>query len=119
MRTDLFELPPDLRAGASQAELEERLGGRLERWFGSHLYLADDLEAAGHPLAPVPFPGALYRVSTGENHSGVSLGGLGRPVSARLAAEFGISATPLRPVALVRALLPSRRGIVERMAWHR
>lgn len=119
VRTDLYDLPADLSAGASQAELEARLGDRLERWFGSHLYLADDLDAAGHPLAPVPFAGALYRVGTGENHSGVSLAGLGRPVSRRLAAEFGIPATPLRPGALVRAVLPSRRGIVERLPWRR
>jgi hypothetical protein len=119
VRADLYDLPPDLRAGASQAELEDRLGDRLQRWFGSHLYVADDLAAAGHPLAPVPFAGALYRVSTGENHSGVSLGGLGRPVSKRLAEEFGIPATRLRPGPLARTVLPSRRGVVERLPWRR
>lgn len=119
VRTDLYDLPSDLRAGASQTELENRLGDRLERWFGSHLHVADDLAAAGHPLAPVPFPGALYRVSTGENHSGVSLGGLGRPVPKHLAAEFGIPPTPLRPGPLARAVLPSRRGILERLPWRR
>ena len=119
VRPDLYDLPPDLRAGASQAELMARLGDRLERWFGSHLYLTDDLEAAGHPLAAAPFPGALYRVSTGENHSGISLGGLGRPVSRGLAEEFGIPATPLRPGTVARAMLPSRRGFVERLPWRR
>ena len=119
VRPDLYDLPSDLRAGASQAELVARLGDRLGRWFGSHLHLADDLEATDHPLAPVPFPGALYRVSTGENHSGVSLGGLGRPISRALAAEFGIPATPWRPVSLARAVLPSRRGVVERLPWRR
>jgi hypothetical protein len=119
VRTDLYDLPRDLDAGASQAQLEDRLGDRLQRWFGSHLNLADDLAAAGHPLAPVPFAGALYRVGTGENHSGVSLGGLGRPVSKRLAAEFGIAATPLRPGPLARTVLPSRRAVVERLPWRR
>lgn len=38
-----------------------------ERLLGSHKFLAPDLAAAGTPLAPLPFPGAVYRMGTGVN----------------------------------------------------
>jgi hypothetical protein len=38
-----------------------------ERMLGSHKFLAHDLAAAGTPLEPLPFPGAVYRMGTGLN----------------------------------------------------
>lgn len=32
------------------------------RTLGDHVFIRPDLEAAGTPLAPLPFPGAIYRV---------------------------------------------------------
>ena len=115
VRSDLYAVPASLAANASQAEIAATLGARLHRHFGSHLHLGDDLAARGIELAEVPFSGALYRVGTGENHSGISLGGLGRPISRRVADEFGVPATERTPVGLARAVLPSRRGIIERL----
>ncbi len=40
------------------------------RWLGSHIFLAEDLAAAGHPLEPVPFPAAVYRIGYRGNTSG-------------------------------------------------
>lgn len=111
VRPDLYELPPGLTPRSSQDEIHEAIGNRLFRHLGSHLYLSDDLAAAGHPLAPLPFPAVLYRVGTGENHSGVSLGGLGRPVSRSVASEFGVPSTGLAPTSIVRSILPSERAL--------
>jgi hypothetical protein len=111
VRPDLYALPPGLNPRSSQDEIREAIGDRLFRHIGSHLYLSDDLAAAGHPLRPLPFPAVLYRVGTGENHSGVSLGGLGRPISRSVASEFGVPSTGLAPTALFRSILPSVRAL--------
>ena len=110
-----YPVPAGLTASASQEEVVAALGERLARHFGSHLHISDDLSAEGHPLAEVPFPGALYRVATGENHSGISMGGFGRPVSRRVAHEFGVKPTDRSVQALVRAVLPSRAALEQRL----
>ena len=110
-----YPVPAAVTASSSQEQVASVLGERLSRHFGSHLHISDDLAADGHPLTEVPFPGALYRVATGENHSGISMGGLGRPVSRRVADEFGIEPTGRTMTALVRAVLPSRAAFKERL----
>ncbi|MGN7977333.1 hypothetical protein ACTJJ4_07135 [Microbacterium sp. 22195] len=108
VRTDLL---PEVPAGApTQEQLYAALGDRLERWLGSHMHIHDDIE-----LAPLPFPGALYRVGQAEAHSGNSLSGWSRPVSASVAREFGVPATGLAPWSLARAVLPSARAVRERL----
>lgn len=104
------DLLPAVPAGATQHELYAALGDRLERWFGSHMHLHDDL-----PLEPLLFPGALYRVGTGESHSGNALGGWGRPVSRAVSHEFGIPAATT-PWAAARAMLPSTAALRARLA---
>jgi GT2 family glycosyltransferase len=109
VRSDL--LPSSgLSPSATQEALYAAHGDILERWFGSHMYLHDDL-----PLSPLPFPGALYQVGTANSQSGNALGGQGWPITRRIADEFGVPATALTPPALARAMLPSRRAIVERV----
>jgi len=68
-----------------------------------HARWADLARADGRPLKPVPFPGAVYVVNTGENHS-VATDNIGwrrrllrrltpsRPVSEVLRQEFSIPA---------------------------
>lgn len=111
VRPDLYQLPAGLSVDSTQQEIQEALGARLFDHFGSHLRLSDDLASAGNPLAPLPFPAVLYRVGTGENHSGVSLGGFGRPISRAVASEFGVAPTGFAPAGLVRSVLPSRRAL--------
>lgn len=111
VRRELYDVPSGLGTDATQDELLHAFGERLSRHIGSHRHLSDDLAAAGHPLRPVGFPAALYRVGTGENHSGVSLGGFGRPIGRSVASEFGVPATRLTPAGLLRSVLPSRRAL--------
>jgi hypothetical protein len=108
VRTDLYP-DPQLPLDATQPELYDGYGEKLERWLGSHLHVGEDLG-----LPPLPFDGALYRVGTGESHSGISMGGLGRPISRAIADEFGVPATPHTPAALLRAVMPSQRALRER-----
>jgi hypothetical protein len=108
VRTDLLpQVPADAR---TQEQLYEAVGDRLERWLGSHMRIHEDLD-----LPPLPFPGALYRVGQAEAHSGNSLSGWSRPVTRRIAAEFGVPATGPAPWALARAVLPSARAVRERL----
>ena len=109
VRHDLYPRV-DLPLTASQDELYSAFGDRLERWFGSHLHIHDDV-----PLAPLPFAGALYRVGTGEAHSGASMGALGRPVSRAIAEEFGVEPTGVAPWSLARAVLPSAAAFTGRI----
>lgn len=108
VRIDLLPATPH-GTSATQSQLYAEQGELLERWLGSHMHLHDDL-----PLAPLPFPGALYRVGTGESHSGNALGGFGRPISRSVAEQFGVSATRRSPLALARSVLPSTRAFRER-----
>lgn len=114
IRTDLFGAPAIDPRWVDQDKLEDVFGDRLLTLLASHLYAVDRLADAGTPLTPLPFAGALYTVGTGENHSGISMGGLGRPVSAGLAAEFSIPPTKRDPVSLARAVLPGGRAFARR-----
>lgn len=111
VRADLYPAP-DLPGSPTQEELYDGYGDRLERWIGSHMHVHEDL-----PLAPLPFPGALYRVGHGEAHSGNSMGGLGRPVGRVVAAEFGVPRTGL--LAAPRAVLPSTLALRARFGSSR
>lgn len=42
----------------------------VKRRLGSHIFNEDDLHAAGTPLAPLPFPGAVYRIGNPQSTSG-------------------------------------------------
>jgi hypothetical protein len=94
VRTDLYQ-PPDLAPGASQEEIIARFGEHtVMNMLGGHVYMLSYLEAIGAPLAPLPFPGAVYVVGTGENASGrQGEDRLVLPMSRAVAAEFSL---PLR-----------------------
>ncbi|MCV7414247.1 glycosyltransferase family 2 protein [Mycolicibacterium litorale] len=115
VRTDLFGELTDLHEESTQAQLQDTLGDRLERVFGSHLHIADDLARAGTPLRPIPFPAALYRLGTGENHSWNGMGGFGRPVTQAIAEEFGVQPTPRNVGAVVRAVSPGGAAVRHRV----
>ncbi len=44
----------------------------MKRWLGSHRFIADDLDAQGIPLQPLPFPGAIYRIANPQSASGAT-----------------------------------------------
>ncbi|MGE3334498.1 MAG: hypothetical protein AB7I36_12710 [Rhodospirillaceae bacterium] len=63
VRADLLNLPAaGTRASAAY----------ISRTLGSHKFIKRDLEARGTPLAPLPFPGAIYRMGHSDTASGSS-----------------------------------------------
>lgn len=60
IRADLFKLPK---------RFEDAAEAYISRTLGSHVFIEDDLRAAGTPLAPLPFAGAVYRTGHNESHS--------------------------------------------------
>lgn len=63
----------------------------IQKLLGSHHYARSYFETLKAPLAALPFPGAVYVVDNGENHSGKklwSLGGLAHPASNKVCDEF-------------------------------
>ena len=60
IRADLYGLPTDVREASETY---------VKRMLGSHIFIRDDLERAGTPLAPLPFPGAIYRIGHPTAHS--------------------------------------------------
>ncbi|MGV3710835.1 MAG: galactosyl transferase [Gemmatimonas sp.] len=53
VRADLFRLP----ATFAEADL-----AYIQRRLGSHIFIDEDLQNEGSPLAPLPFHGAVYRI---------------------------------------------------------
>ncbi|MBB6146846.1 hypothetical protein HNQ77_004827 [Silvibacterium bohemicum] len=77
VRADLYKLPPSL---------DEASEFFITRVLASHRFTRRYFDRKGTPLAPLPFPGAIYRVGNTQSHSRVPaiaepLGGsLGQPV---------------------------------------
>ncbi|MBR0697928.1 galactosyl transferase [Bradyrhizobium lablabi] len=70
----------------------------MKRTLGSHISVAHDLAAAGTPLSPLPFFGAIYRVGHAGAHSR----------SSRLIATFFSKATLVHPIRFVKTALSLR-----------
>jgi hypothetical protein len=66
IRADLYQLPSSLDS-ADETYVKHMLG--------SHVFLREHLDKTGNPLAPLPFPGAIYRTNHSESisHSGSTL----------------------------------------------
>ena len=60
VRADLYAIP---------ARIEDATADYIARMLGSHVQIAPALAAAGHPLEPLPFPGAVYRIGHPGAHS--------------------------------------------------
>ncbi len=61
LRRDAIDIPPDLSAAGEAT---------VRRHLGSHRFQVGDLAARRTPLAPLPFPGAVYRVGVTGSASG-------------------------------------------------
>ncbi len=72
----------------------------VKRRLGSHIFIHHDLAAAGQPLPPLPFPGAVYRIGNSQSASGTGK-------------LFGAMTPPRRfvrhPLSSARRLLRYRR----------
>ncbi|GAA4174883.1 glycosyltransferase family A protein [Gryllotalpicola koreensis] len=118
---DAYDVPDDLPVTATQDEVADAYGERLDRVLGAHRQGREWFADHGFPLAPLPFRGAVYHVDTGENHSGKGLRGLAWPLSARVARDFGIPRLASAPAAVGRALDPrelayTARSVLGRVA---
>ena len=60
IRADLYRVP---------ARIEDASADYIARMLGSHVQIAPALAADGHPLEPLPFPGAVYRIGHPGAHS--------------------------------------------------
>jgi hypothetical protein len=60
VRTDLYGIPKSM---------EEAGDGYIREMLGSHVMIEEILRTRGTPLAPLPFPGAVYRVGHSCAHS--------------------------------------------------
>ncbi len=85
-----YGVPAQLTERASQDEIAEAYGERLSEIMGAHRNAETWYREHGHMLEPLPYPGAVYHVDTGENHSGKSLSGVARPLNAQMERDFGI-----------------------------
>lgn len=95
---------PDVPLTATKSQLLDALGPfTVHELLGSHKRAIGHYAEAGTPLTPLPFPGAVYTVGTGENHSQRSLDRLAFPITRRLSAEFGLPASSTNPGTLWRA----------------
>jgi hypothetical protein len=82
-------VPPDLTVSATQQEIAQAFGERLENLL-EHGYAFDWWRDHGRHLEALPFAGAVYHVDTGENHSGNALVGPALPYGAHLYRNFAI-----------------------------
>ncbi|KQQ49728.1 glycosyltransferase family A protein [Plantibacter sp. Leaf314] len=85
-----YGVPTHLSEGASQEAVAEAYGERLNEIMGAHRNAESWYREHGHALRTLPYRGAVYHVDTGENHSGKSLAGVARPLSAAMERDFGI-----------------------------
>jgi hypothetical protein len=86
---EAYEVPRDLTVSATQQEIADAFGERLENIL-EHGYAFDWWREHGRRLQPLPFTGAVYHVDTGENHSGNALVGPALPYRSHLYRDFGI-----------------------------
>lgn len=61
VRADLLRIP---------ARVEEAGLSYISLWLGSHVFIKDELDKEGAPLAPLPFSGAIYRIGHPDATSG-------------------------------------------------
>ena len=91
---EAYDLPDHLLVTSSQDEVADALGDdALQQVIGEHRYAWEWWQKRGRKLDTLPFPGAVYHVETGENHSGSRLLGPGLPHRPHLWDEFGIASS--------------------------
>ena len=103
---DAYGVPDDLAPTASQEEVVEAFGERLEAMLGAHREAVEWHAARGRRLERLPFRGAVYHVDTGENHSGKAMRGVARPLGRRLRRDFAIPSNRSSLITLWSAVGP-------------
>lgn len=86
---EAYDVPAGLTVSSTQHEIAEAFGERLEQIL-EHGYAFDYWRKHGRSLRPLPFPGAVYHMDTGENHSDNQLFGPALPYRSHLYRDFAI-----------------------------
>lgn len=117
VRNDLIEVPTDLQPSASQQEVIERIGAdRVSSMLGQHGHWEDLTSAHGERMEALPFPGAVWMIGTGENHSGnVWSGRSRRPIDESVTNLYGLERPPVH-TALVATASTQLRRLQRRLA---
>ncbi len=105
---DVFGVPSDLGVDATEEALREKFGERLDAVIATHRGDAW-YEEHGYTLEPLPWPGVVYHVDTGENRSRKSLTGLALPMTPEFEKEFTIPPSHGRMVTWIHARGPVAR----------
>ena len=93
VRSDLINVPAHLTVDSSQQLIVDSMGGRyLDKMLGDHGKWQEYLAPMGHIIEPLPFPGAIWEIGTGENRSGNLFSGRqSKPLTQPILDDFGIS----------------------------
>lgn len=102
-----YGVPEDLDVRASQQDVANGFGERLNSILGAHREAVGWFDDHGVQMRPFPFRAAVYHVDTGENHSGKALTGIARPLSTTMRAEFALPPRAGRPATLWRSFGPA------------
>lgn len=86
---EAYDVPKDLTVSATQQEIADAFGERLENVL-IHGWAFNWWRKHGRCLEFLPFPGAVYQLQNGENHSDNELFGPGLPYRSHLYRDFAI-----------------------------
>lgn len=91
IKWDLLNVPADASLQMSQAEVLDQVDKVfLKKVLSTHRETVNYFGELGLPTKPLPFPGAIWILDTGENRSGKSLMSIGYPASKHVQHEFNL-----------------------------
>ncbi len=101
LRTDLLGVHGDIDVKFSREEVLDRVGRlRARSLMGDHQWIVSFFEDLGEPLAPLPFPAAIWEIGTKENFTRVlAAAGKKVPIAGRISNQYGL-AVPTRASSL-------------------
>ena len=107
IKTELIGLPESVRRDSTQQEILDSAGSHLiDHLMGKHGYWQDHVRPAGHVMEPLPFPGAIWMIGTGENVSGNLISGRDRqPITPEMTVEFALDRPTLPESAMANTKL--------------
>jgi hypothetical protein len=108
---EAYRVPSGITIASTQHDIADAFGDdQMEQVLAGHRYAVQWWRARGRTLEPLPFPGVVYQVDTGENHSGSMLLGPALPYRPHLLDEFGLHPSLARGASLWSAFgLPAFR----------
>jgi hypothetical protein len=112
VRTDIVGVPDQVNVRSSQTEITDAIGSAyVSSIIGQHGKWADVLSDRGYVMERLPFPAAIWRVGTGENHTGNLVSGRRRhPIDEALEDQFGLPSPSLSTAFRTSAAVVARRA---------